>query len=596
MKKIYFLASMLMIGAAANAQIPYAQTAKASVAATSNQDYRPASNQDRAPGDVISTYEDDFSVPGNWTAATNSSPALNWTLDNVGVSYADPFASTTAANGFAWYDADPAGDGSSADATLTYNTVMDFTAFPFVAVEFESFYQEYQTQAFIEVSNDDFNTNITQYELHTNITDNGATANAELTTVNISSAYGGQSNVKVRFHYVGGWGWFWQVDDFKIVEAYQNELEMTWSHFSSGTEAIEYYAIPTSQVTEITFGGTIRSNGVTTQTGTYMDVEVDAGGTFAAVSGQSVDLSEGQVDTFSVETPNGWTPAADGSYDLTITAVTDNHTEELAINNTDAFEPIVVGGTTYARDNGVMTGGFAGFVSTVGEPLQPGNIMEFFGSATLGRVEIQLTNSQDSDGQLMFASVYRWNGVDDFVYETQSGDYTVTGSDIGTAVTLDLNQNVTVAAGDILLICAGHYGGQDPVSFAIAQPTIGGSVLAQSNGGLIQGADPSAMMVRAILEPTQVGIEEQLAVTGMSVYPSPANANANLVYNLTNESAVALTVTDLSGKVIMTENYGSQVAGAYNVNFNTSELADGVYFYSLNVNGEKTTKRFVVAH
>lgn len=596
MKKIYFLASLLLIGAAANAQIPYAQTAKASVVTVKNDDYRPLSSQDRAPGDVISTYEDDFSVPANWTAASTSTPSINWTLDNVGVTYADAFASTSAANGFAWYDADPAGNGATSDATLTYNTVMDFTAEPAVAVQFESFYQEYQTQAFIEVSNDDFTSNITQYELHTEITDNGATANAELTTVNISSAYGGQSNVKVRFHYVGGWGWFWQVDDFKVVEAYQNELEMTWSYFSSGTEGIEYYAIPSSQVTEITFGGQIGSNGVTTQTSSYMQVDVDGGSTYTAVSGQTVDLSEGQIDTFSVESPNGWTPAADGTYDLEITAATDNHTEELASNNTDAYEPIVVGGTTYARDNGISTGGFAGFVSTVGEPLEPGNLFEFFGSATLGRVEIRLTNATASEGQLMYASVYRYDGVSDFVYETTSPDHTVTASDLGTTVILDLNSDVTVNDGDLLLVCAGHYGGQTPVSFAIAQPTAGGSVLAQSSGGLIQGADPSAMMVRAILEPTQVGIEEQLAVTGMNVYPSPANAEATLSYNLTNESTVEMIVTDLSGKVMMTEDFGSQVAGAYNVNFNTADLADGVYFYALNVNGEKTTKRFVVAH
>ncbi|MEO9534290.1 MAG: T9SS type A sorting domain-containing protein [Crocinitomicaceae bacterium] len=595
MKKIYFLASMLMIGGVASAQYQTAQVMRADAASVNTEDTRPTSNQDRAPGDVISTYEDDCASSANWTLTNASSTGLDWTFDTNGPAIGAAFASTTAANGFAWIDTDAAGDGSSVDAQMMYSTMMDFTSNPAVAVQFESFYQEYQTSVFVEVSTNGAAGPWTQYEVHTNVTDNNATANPELTTVNISSQVGGQNNVAVRFNYQGGWGFFWQIDDFKIVEAYQNELEMTWSHFSSGVEGMEYYSVPTTQITEITFGGLIGSNGVTTQTSTYMEVEVDAGAEFSEVSGQTVDLAEGVVDTFSVESPNGWTPSGTGTFDLTIDAVTDNHTEELAGNNMDVYEPITVGNDIYARDNGISTGGFAGFVSTVGEPLQPGNLFEFFGTDLFGQVEIQLTTAAASEGQIMFASVYRYDGSD-FVFETQSDDYTVEAGDLGSSVTLHLNDDVNVADGDLLLICAGHYGGNTPVSFAIAQPTIDGTVLAQSSGGLIQGADPSAMMVRAVMQPSEVSIDEQVAVTGMSVYPSPANVEATLVYNMTNAGNVELTVTDLSGKVISFENFGSQAAGAYKVNLNTTDFANGVYFYTLNVDGEKATKKFVVAH
>jgi hypothetical protein len=65
---------------------------------------------------------------------------------------------------------------------------------------------------------------------------------------------------------------------------------------------------------------------------------------------------------------------------------------------------------------------------------------------------------------------------------------------------------------------------------------------------------------------------------------------------MANEGNVELTVTDLSGKVISIENFGSQTAGAYSVNLNTVDFANGVYFYTLNVDGEKATKKFVVSH
>jgi hypothetical protein len=452
MKKIYFLASLLMLSGVATAQAQTAQVMKANVANNSQQVRPTATSQDRAPGDVISTYESDFSNAGDWTLASTSVPAIDFVISSAGPSVGDPFASTSAANGFVWYDADPAGNGATSDATCTYNTVMDLSANADVAVEFESFYQEYQTSVYVEVSTNGLAGPWTQYEVHTGITDNGATANPEVTTVNISSQAGNQGNVAVRFHYTGGWGWFWQIDDFKIVEAYQNELENTWSHFSSGTEAIEYYAIPTSQLTEITFGSILQSNGVTTQTNTYMDVQVDGGSEYAATSSQVVDLAEAVSDTFSIETPNGWTPSGAGTYNLEIAAVTDDFTEQLPENNTEAYEPIVVGGTTYARDNGVSTGGFSGFVSTVGEPLQPGNIFEFFAAESVGQVEIQLTSSTDSEGQLMFASVFKWNGVDDFTFEAQSADYQIISSDIGSTVTMQLSNNVDVVAGFIFSV------------------------------------------------------------------------------------------------------------------------------------------------
>lgn len=179
MKKIYFLASMLLLSGVASAQYQPAQIMRADVANMTEQVRPSTASHDRAPGDVISTYESTFDTPAEWTLASTSVPAIDWVMSSAGPTTGDPFASTTAADGFVWYDADPAGTGATSDATVTYNTVMDLSANADVAVEFESFYQEYQTQAFVEVSTNGLAGPWTQYELHTGITDNGATANPE---------------------------------------------------------------------------------------------------------------------------------------------------------------------------------------------------------------------------------------------------------------------------------------------------------------------------------------------------------------------------------------------------------------------------------
>ena len=593
MKKIYFIASMLLIGSAATAQVQDAITARSNgydVAINSND--RPELDQNRAPGDPINPYTDDFSNAGNWNLANSSSPGNDFTIDATGATVGAAFASTTAANGFAWYDCDAQGTGSTVDATVTYGTVMDLSSYPAVAVQFESYYIEYQTNVYVEVSTNGMSGPWTQYEIHTDVTDNNASANPETIIVNISAQAGSQANVAVRFHYTGGWGFAWSIDDFQMVEAYQNELETTWANFSSGTEAVEYYAIPTSQITEITFGSIGQSNGVTTQTNVQMTADVDGGSTYSGTSGQSVTLMEGQSDTFSIEAGNGWTPSGAGTYDLVI-GIGGDQTEELAGNNTWEPEDITVGGNIYTRDDGLLGGGFVGFISTQGDPIAVGNVMEVFSDITFGKIDIGISTAANNEGQLIYGAVYKWNGSD-FTLETQTSDYTTTAADLGAIVSLDLPNDYTAFTGDILVVVAGRYS-DDPM-FGTAQGTYNGSVVAFHTSGTLGGADPEAIICRINTNPSEVGIEEQPAVTGLNIFPNPADKVTLLTYTVVNEGKVGLTMTDLTGKVVYTENYGSQTAGEYNVEIGTDNLSNGVYFYTITVNEKSLTKKFVVSH
>jgi hypothetical protein len=52
-------------------------------------------------------------------------------------------------------------------------------------------------------------------------------------------------------------------------------------------------------------------------------------------------------------------------------------------------------------------------------------------------------------------------------------------------------------------------------------------------------------------------------------------------YQLPVASEVSLKVYDVLGREVMTLVNGRQEAGAYNFNFNASNLSSGVYFYRL---------------
>src|SRR5690606_15422707 len=139
----------------------------------------------------------------------------------------------------------------------------------------------------------------------------------------------------------------------------------------------------------------------------------------------------------------------------------------------------------------------------------------------------------------------------------------------GTFITLDLQTPVDVVAGDFIMIGAGHYGSSG-VLFSTAQ-TAPGAIIYNDGQPSQQN---SVFMIRA--EEVFAGIEESNEISGLNIFPNPADKVTLLTYNVVNEGNVTLTLTDLSGKVVRTENYGSQTAGQYNVEIGTQNLSNGV--------------------
>lgn len=67
-------------------------------------------------------------------------------------------------------------------------------------------------------------------------------------------------------------------------------------------------------------------------------------------------------------------------------------------------------------------------------------------------------------------------------------------------------------------------------------------------------------------------------------YPNPFNPTTNIKYSITKESQVTLKVYDVIGREVVTLVNQNQKAGSYEVNFNASKLASGVYIYRITSN------------
>lgn len=65
--------------------------------------------------------------------------------------------------------------------------------------------------------------------------------------------------------------------------------------------------------------------------------------------------------------------------------------------------------------------------------------------------------------------------------------------------------------------------------------------------------------------------------------PNPTSANTTITYELENSSMVSFNVYDVTGKVVASQVIGEQASGVHNINFNTENLAAGIYHYTLSV-------------
>jgi len=78
-------------------------------------------------------------------------------------------------------------------------------------------------------------------------------------------------------------------------------------------------------------------------------------------------------------------------------------------------------------------------------------------------------------------------------------------------------------------------------------------------------------------------------------YPNPFNPTTIIKYQIINTKEVRLVVYDIQGKLITELVNQKQNAGTYEVDWNGSGYASGIYFYSLIVDGNlKDTKRMVL--
>jgi hypothetical protein len=506
---------------------------------------------------------------------------------------------------------------------------VDLTAYPNVVVEFETFYRAYNFEKpYLVVGLGDGNGNVVwptdltpQSDLtaYTGVYDifperlynqqTSGTENPRKVRINISDVAGGQQEVYIRFNWTGTWGYAWFIDDFKIIEQPQDDLESNYAYFvGTNNEGIEYGRTPIDQLDDsYDLGGEILNFGINDQTS--VQVVADYGSfNYTYTIG---DLASGLTATYGqTEIPN----LSIGQYVGTFTVTSAVETAGVDFYNNISKRNFDVTQEIYSQDGIGINPASEQATSSLGsdsfgEPTETYLASMYHLKNAVNQIsgfEIGLSTNSTAGAELLISFVDTATFFLDGLTPVEdlngnialSNYYTVAASEISAG-------KVKVAFEDVIELPAGAYfavvqpinNGSTPIRIlddqTVPQPSVASMInTLDDSGNPTSYTNGNAFAIR-LLTGDQLNLEEVNNEFDFGVYPNPANANTTVSFELSNEAAVVVTVTDLTGKVVATQNLGT-VAGANSVTVDTQSLSNGVYMVNLSVNGSISTQKLVV--
>ena len=551
----------------------------------------------------LELWSDDFSDPSTWTMTNSSTPSTDFSIEtntdlqslNVTQMPAEltPFASATGSNGFLWISSDAAPNNSDNNGTPieveATSELIDLSGSPFVTLSFQHNYRWWQDERGVRVSGDNGQT-WTEYPITTDvIPDDQNTGNPDFARIDISSVAGNSSQVLIQFYYNDNdfWGWYWAVDDVKINETDQFDLKnegIYWGAEGTFGVRVPYYQVPLDQVIGYDISGGVENVGYEDQT----DVVYTASVTSESFTSSSAASTVNGLSSDSLDCATQFTPPALGQYifDGNVTSgATDATPTDNEILSADSM---VVTNYIYARDNGAVDGGYFPQVAFEG-----GNYFDINQNQDLYGIDFEFGASTGA-GIEVYGTLYEVVAGDfQFVAETEL--YTTVAGDEGTEHTLVFPSEQTLNAGSLYLLTVGSFAADLSLARAGDSPDQTSFVFGDVGaGGVDWYFSRGTYKVRMNFDPVLNVNDIESSNTNLSIYPNPANAISNVNFTLENTADVTISVTDLSGKEVMTKAIENAPAGEHTVSLETSSFSNGIYMVNYTAGNAAVTKKLVI--
>lgn len=570
----------------------------------------------------VEIWSDDFSSDTSWTLGHDEDLCtLEWQI-GVGLemegTYTDgPINSTTASNGYAMLDSfyynEQTNNEDTESSWMTNAESIDLTDSEFITLEFESYFRTWNlTTCFVVISTNntdwpsltydfDPSTNPNVFSLYDYLNTNQATANPEVTSIDISEIAGGESEVWIRFHwtaettiYGSGYGWF--VDDVTVNELQDNDLDLNYGVISHNGTGNEYGKVPASQLNEnMTYSALVTNIGAQTQTNVIIEVEVfDENNDeivnvstsldslqrleeYYYVTEQSQELFSGlyTVD-FSVTS----TEEMDGDY------FDNNFKERKFMVTDDVYSLDAIGVDDESTLASIGTNSFSGAedgfmilmyydLSNDENALYGAEIALANGTIEGGTVFIHLLDTAD----VLSANAI----VDDPLYS--SDEYIITSDDVDAGIIRIYFDEEVLLDEDAYYLAFEMYSENNDFTIIVLDdlttPQPGNSSMIYiPTTNTVYGNGNAAAVRLLTMAPNSVNEIEKIAVLSQN-HPNPANEYTTISFELLDNQEVTVRLTDMLGKVVAEKDLGNLNPGVHNHTFDLNGLKAGTYHYSI---------------
>lgn len=559
-------------------------------------------------------WQNDFSDPASWTIDNSGQVGgqYGWTIDNVNDGWWAPAAiSSTSQGNFAELsNGDPLIGTQSTDViyTMTTSAPINISALGgnnFVSLQFQQYGARFYDLQEIQVSTDGVNfIAVGSNSYHAVLSASGGSAypNPETVNINLSQVlpvnptavwirfswtteYPGLANPNVWITY----GWY--IDDVKIVTLPNYDLSI--ENQSWGTNGLNYYQIPKSQIQPISFNAKIQNEGQQPMTNVSFQINVNAGGFIGTSPSTTIPvLSSDSLWTV-------YTPPNNVNATYTINrSINSQQIDQNPTNNT--FQPITinVNDNIYARDNGI----YAGNTSNGTDGFETGNLFDIVQDQTLGAIRVRLATGT-TIGTEIYVKLYSIDpGTGDFVNVSESNPFFVTAFDLNTNLTIPLISPYQLLANNTYLAVVGTYGPGLKVSNAgTSEPFTSFFLDNFDNTWYYQTATPVVQMVMCVTNATNQVINE----TACNAYTSPTGQlysqsgtyietipnslgcdSVNLTINLTivNPTQTSFSETICDGEIFSWNNQDYTNSGWFTQTFPAANGCDSIVTLNLTVN------------
>lgn len=594
------------------------------------------------------------SFTANWheTAINNSQ---HWIHSDTGaantLSFIPDLASPSESDGFAAYDAYP-NNTNPAEAVL-YSNAYNLSGHTNVGLVFNQWFERFNDSCEVDVSTTSNFTagSTTRYQVYLNntLSSNGSSRNTDTVVINISAAIAANpSTVYVRFHYYApsnayGWG----IDDMRFVDLDAVNFSLHRSVVAYIYDTTNGYGYPAGMI-PISFAQDLKfvpitfmyNNASAALTSQSVNASVSGGPAYS--QSLSTDCAINGYDSAIDFSANPYVPNAVAScvtaFSSTKASFTAKDSVQFRIDDSSwtEFDPRgITNGAYWLHRPASANGGErswnygADFRVPQGrsDTLTSANVVFYYKTDPGVKVQIQIwkfdpnitpkwniygiTYSKTlTTNDISPQNTPTWSG--NFYVNEDAGSVILDGGPNGTTYAAVITPDLVPANNQISFYSSapagftGYWGSQAAEDSSVNDATqvtqLGcfGQNIQNTNADHLPWSNQDVPMIKlnfgsyidASANVQNVGlIERELA------YPNPAENSLSISFRVNAAANTSITISNAIGQQIKMQDLGTIVPGQLgSATFNTSDMANGVYFYTINANGQNKTGRFVITH